>query len=303
MSNLANQMLFFFALSVIIFFSSVMVFTTIVEQQWILFTNGPDLSQLAGLKSKLVIIDYSKDGTAGKEFKREELEPLKKEGNKILAYLNIGIAENWRFYWKTLDKSLLISPLDGWSGEYYVKYWEGSWFKVLNEYMKRINLAGFDGAMLDWINVFEHSTLKNKSNKSGEELEKSMAELVKKLSAEFNTLEFALVNGEKLILDYPDVLKTGNIKYIVVESLFFKNQRLDNTSRSFLERLDMLLKVQSKGVQILSVEYIDNGNPLDKSNSDRIKNYISLAKKYNFLYYVARIDMKLNTLNIPRIMD
>ncbi|MFN6991809.1 MAG: glycoside hydrolase, partial [Fervidobacterium sp.] len=115
--------------------------------------------------------------------------------------------------------------------------------------------------------------------------------------------EFALVNGEKLILDYPDVLRTGNIKYIVVESLFFKNQRLDTTSKNFLERLNMLLKVQSKGVQILSVEYIDNGNPIDKSNSERIKNYIALAKKYNFLYYVARMDMKLNTFNIPRIMD
>lgn len=281
-----------------------MVFTTVVEQEWLLFTNGPNLSQLASYKSKVIVIDYSKDGSEKGEFTKEEIEILKKEGNKVFAYLNVGVAEEWRFYWKNFDKSLLIAPLENWHGEYYVKYWENSWLNILNEYMRRISNAAFDGVMLDWVNVYEHTMLKERTGKTERELEKFMAQLVKKLSSKFKEFEFALVNGEKLILDSPDILtESNNIKYIVIESLFFENQKLDITSKRFSDRLSSILKAQSMGIKVLSVEYIDNGNPFDKANSDRIKNYVLLAKKYNFLYYIARSDMKLNTINIPQIMD
>lgn len=114
----------------------------------------------------ILIIDlFDNDGI---QLTAEELQRLKskKSGAErlILAYLSIGEAEVYRYYWQ--DKWLSNPPqwLDGenlnWSGNYKVKYWHSEWQQLIfgNEkaYLDRIIAAGFDGVYLDIIDAFEY---------------------------------------------------------------------------------------------------------------------------------------------------
>ncbi|MGC8820518.1 MAG: endo alpha-1,4 polygalactosaminidase [Fervidobacterium sp.] len=279
---------------------SILAFTTELPQDWILFTNGSNIEQLAGTKANIVIIDYSADGTDAKAFSASEISFLKSSGKKVFAYLNLGIAENWRFYWKNLNKSIILSPLENWPGEFYVKYWYNEWYDAVKSYLNKIKKAGFDGVMFDWINVYKNDTLQKISRKSESELENAMYELLTKITKDYPNFEYALVNSEELLSKYPDLI--AKIKYVVVESLFYNRLALNVYSSDFSKRIKLLIDLQKRGTVVLSVEYIDNNNPLDKSNTERIKQYIELAKKYNVLYYVAKVDMMLNCVNIPRIL-
>lgn len=273
-------------------------FTKQINQDWILFTNGSDISQLMSINSNIVVIDYSADGTEKKEFSYSDISLLKNTGKKVFAYVNLGVAENWRFYWNNI-KSIALLPLQGWEGEYYVKYWYKEWYDTMRNYLNRIKKSGFDGVMFDWANVYKHETLQRITGKSEKVLKIAMFELINILTRDFNDFQFALVNGEEILNDYPTLV--DRVKYVVVESLFFNRFKPNTSSDDFQQRIKILTNVQKMGVTILSVEYIDNGNPFDKENVQRINKYIEFAKKYSFLYYIARYDMELNVINIPRI--
>ncbi|MBE9507552.1 MAG: endo alpha-1,4 polygalactosaminidase [Chloroflexi bacterium] len=100
----------------------------------------------------------------------------------VIAYMDIGEAEDWRWYWDWSrdwdcvgdppagwpDYILACDP-DGWSGNYPVAYWDPAWkdiviygqnqdsapygdyTSVLDEVLK----DGFDGIYLDWVEGYE----------------------------------------------------------------------------------------------------------------------------------------------------
>lgn len=278
------------------------VYATTVPQGWILYTNGSSVQDILSANLKEVdnvVIDYSKDGTDKSAFKSEDIQLLKNAGNKVFCYMNFAVAEDWRFYWKYIDKSIILGPLESWPGEYYVKFWYVEWYKVITDYMKRILSARFDGVALDWINIYENDALQKLTGKSLNNLKYAMVENIKKVTNDFPNLEYALVNGEDILLEFPELQK--KIRYVIVESLFFNNSILVTNTKSYIQRLGKLLELVKSGITILSVEYIDNGNPFDVKNAERIKTYLELSKKYGFKHYIARIDMKLNVVNIPQI--
>ena len=77
----------------------------------------------------------------------------------VISYMSIGEAEDYRYYWKSLDKELTLNVNPNWPGNYVVKYWEPAWQQVIfgndQSYTKRIIDAGFDGAYLDIIEAYE----------------------------------------------------------------------------------------------------------------------------------------------------
>ena len=80
----------------------------------------------------------------------------------VISYINIGAAENWRYYWKD-DWKLhhprwLKKPYKGYQDEIWVKFWKKDWQEIIygndNSYMKKILDAGFDGAYLDNVEAY-----------------------------------------------------------------------------------------------------------------------------------------------------
>ena len=80
----------------------------------------------------------------------------------VIAYVNIGAAEQWRYYWqkdwKVGRPSWLKKPYEGYPDEIWVEFWHPQWQAILwgndSAYIKRVVDAGFDGAYLDNVEAY-----------------------------------------------------------------------------------------------------------------------------------------------------
>ena len=91
---------------------------------------------------------------------------MKANGGKrlVIAYMSIGEAENYRYYWQPAwnkDKPAWMDEENpDWAGNFEVKYWEPAWQNIIygndSSYLKKIKDANFDGAYLDIIDAFEY---------------------------------------------------------------------------------------------------------------------------------------------------
>ncbi len=99
-------------------------------------------------------------------FTREEIEQIQTKANGgkrlVLAYISIGSAENYRYYWDGNwiigDPKWIKKKYEGYRDEFYVEYWNPDWIKIIygndGSYMKKILDAGFDGAYLDNVEAY-----------------------------------------------------------------------------------------------------------------------------------------------------
>jgi len=113
----------------------------------------------------VIIIDVFFNET---EFSSEEIEAMKHKKNGgsrlIVAYMSIGEAEDYRFYWqgswKVGSPAWIDAENPDWDGNFKVKYWDPEWQTIIfgNEdaYLDKIMNAGFDGVYLDIIDAFEY---------------------------------------------------------------------------------------------------------------------------------------------------
>ena len=122
-----------------------------------------DLAAIGDTAYDLVVMDYSADGAETGEFTAAQIAALKHSpgGSKIvLAYMSIGEAEDYRFYWQSDWTPGNPTWLDGenpdWPGNYKVHYWDPGWQAIIFGYTDRLLDAGFDGAYLDIIDAYEY---------------------------------------------------------------------------------------------------------------------------------------------------
>ncbi len=99
-------------------------------------------------------------------FTSSEIQQLKNKANGgkrlVISYINIGAAENYRYYWKDNWKlhrpNWLKKPYEGYEDEIWVKFWKKDWQEIIygndNSYIKKIIDAGFDGAYLDNVEAY-----------------------------------------------------------------------------------------------------------------------------------------------------
>ncbi|MFH1541945.1 MAG: endo alpha-1,4 polygalactosaminidase [bacterium] len=102
------------------------------------------------------------------ELSSSEVASLKVKANGgtrlVIAYMSIGEAEDYRYYWEsewaTTPPSWLAAENPEWPGNYKVRYWDSTWKALIygnsSSYLKKILDAGFDGVYLDIIDAFEY---------------------------------------------------------------------------------------------------------------------------------------------------
>lgn len=129
-------------------------------------TKDAFLTALEGTDHDIIIMDPFFQGT--EEFTKDELSSLKLKNNGgarlVIAYMSIGEAEDYRYYWRSgwaKDKpSWLADENPDWEGNYKVRYWEKEWQDIIygndDSYLGKILHAGFDGVYLDIIDAFEY---------------------------------------------------------------------------------------------------------------------------------------------------
>ena len=138
---------------------------------WAIQLRFIDRQRLAGAPLDLIVIDHAPHPNKDVElpFSTTEIAPLKVQpGGKrriVLAYLSIGEAERYRYYWKPeWDKpetrpQWLGAENPRWPGDYQIKFSDPDWQTVIfgtpQSYLERIIAAGFDGVYLDRVDAFQ----------------------------------------------------------------------------------------------------------------------------------------------------
>ncbi len=149
---------------------------------WAYFIQDPDLAALEASDFDLVVIDYSADGSEETAFSRAQIERLKasRGGKLVIAYMSLGEAEDYRFYWNlengrptgdwAAHPPAWLGPENpDWGGNYKVRYWDPQWRSIVVHnpgghpvlgdepaYLDRILAAGFDGVFLDVVDAYEY---------------------------------------------------------------------------------------------------------------------------------------------------
>ncbi len=123
------------------------------------------ISALGATDYDVLIIDAFYDGTILTSSQVNALGTKGSGGSRlVIAYMSIGEAEDYRYYWQSSWNSTPPDWLAGenpdWPGNYKVKYWDSDWQGVIfgssSGYLDKILAAGFDGVYLDIIDAFEY---------------------------------------------------------------------------------------------------------------------------------------------------
>jgi len=126
----------------------------------------------------------------------------------VIAYIDIGEAENWRWYWKWSQEWPVNEPRpadwpsfiitrdpDGWEGNYPVAYWDKRWKDIIiygrnqdsNPYgnfssvIDEVIKDGFDGIYLDWVEAFENEDIIKAARMHGREPAREMIQFIKEM--------------------------------------------------------------------------------------------------------------------------
>jgi cysteinyl-tRNA synthetase len=123
------------------------------------------LTALRNTDYDVLIIDFCFDGQPLTAADIAKIK-VKKNGGKrlVLAYMSIGEAEDYRFYWQSSwskERPGWIAEENAeWPGNYLVKYWDTAWQEIIfghsYSYLDRVMAAGFSGVFLDLLDAYQY---------------------------------------------------------------------------------------------------------------------------------------------------
>jgi len=132
---------------------------------------------------------------------------------QVIAYIDIGQAEDFRTYWQPgwgIGHPEWITGLDpdGWEGNYPVAYWDEAWRNIWlagDGYIPAIVKAGFDGIYLDWVEAYSDENVIAAAQSEGVDPRREMVWWVADLAetARSRNLDFIVIaqNAAELAAD------------------------------------------------------------------------------------------------------
>ena len=270
-------------------------------------TRAEQLSSLRNTNRDVIVMDYSAYGGEDSKWSKAEINNLKRNGEtKVICYLSIGEAEDYRWYWKkdwNLNKpKFLCDENENWKGNFKVKYWDKQWQNVIISYLDEIVAQGFDGIYLDIIDgfqFFEYDSEKNDwidnriNPATNQTYRKDMIDFVIKLAEHARSVksDFVVIpqNGSELLNSnkFVDVIDA-----IGIEDLYTvgNKKQSDVHTQSVLKNLQQINKASKP---VLLIEYPKNR---------KMKKYLSkLALPKNFSLLLT--DRPLKTLGLSIVRD
>lgn len=251
-----------------------------------------DVQTLAASPYDLIISDYSRDGSEASRFTLDEVNQIKtgKTGRKLVAYLSIGEAEDYRFYFKNswLKKSRRgdcpkvpsisapqwLGPVNAnFCGNYKVRFWQASWQKIIfgvpsgnkESYLDRIIDGGFDGVYLDIIDGFRFWD-KEEGNGERPRAARDMAKFVIALSSHARIKrghsDFVIIpqNGSDIIEYLTPALKTqyfAAINGIGAEDTFYFGNKDENNNLNVQDyTISYLQQYLAAGKPVFAIDYL-----------------------------------------------
>lgn len=258
-------------------------------RSWGYQLQDPDPARLATSPFQLLVIDYSRDGSDGGALTRGEITRLRASlpgGRRLLAYLSIGEAESYRYYWNpewtTHPPPWLDEQNPGWSGNYKVKYWHPGWQSIVygspGAYLDRILEAGFDGIYLDIIDAYEYYEERGVPE-ARQRMKRFVADLAAYARSRSASPDFGVFpqNGDELLLDpaYVTII-TG----VGREETYFGHDGVDEapTPESETQVIEgNLSRARNAGKLVLTIDYT--------TSTTRMRKAHQRAKYHGFVPY------------------
>lgn len=264
-----------------------------------------NLKRAAESPFDVLVVDYARDGSDKTALKPKDIERIRQKPNGgsrlILAYLSVGEAESYRYYWDatwTLNKpAWLLSENPEWRENYSVCFWDPGWQRLMcgspTAYLDKMLAAGFDGVYLDKCDVFEDLERRDrKAAKTRPDIEGDMVAFISQLSryAKSKAPGFLMVmqNTENL-LEHEGVMAA--IDGVAKEELLFglSGPERKNSKSEVQEARSALDSAKSAGKAVLVVEYLDTPAKIAEA-----ADYMQTA---GYVLYIAPKDRELDRLN------
>ena len=223
------------------------------------------ISKINSCGRDVVILDYSFNGAKDGMWLPQELAAMK-QGNpqrKVIAYISIGEAENYRPYWnkewlKAKPPTFLLDENPEWKGNYRVRYWNKRWQTIVFNYLDTIIRQGFDGVYLDIVDGYEFFE-KGQDMCINRETQRSYREDMKRFVANIarhakrTSPRFLIFqqNALALLVDYAYLRLLDGVG---AEDVFTDGTKF-NSDRDMRESLRYLKKAQATGLKIMIVDY------------------------------------------------
>ena len=240
-----------------------------------------------------------------KPWEQADLDAIRcgKAGRKVVAYLSIGEAEDYRPYWQSdwasNGKRTAAVPAwlgienPEWKGNYQVKYWNVDWQKLMLTAIDDAMAHGFDGVYLDVVDGFEtyeqgaDDYLDDRMNpETKQTYRRDMVDWVKAIAARARAKNPAALvipqNGSQLVV-HKDFIEVINAQGI--EDLFTNGKKLQPASHTD-EIRGHLKTLASAKKPVLLIEYPKTPELQALSKE--------LAKKNGLVWLVT--DRQLKTL-------
>jgi cysteinyl-tRNA synthetase len=265
-----------------------------------------DPAAIARSPYDLVVIDYSRDATDARAFKPADLEAMKRkpDGSRriVLAYVSIGEAESYRYYWQERGWNdprnrlpLVDEENKEWRNNFAVRFWENEWQDLMlmddDSYMNRVMRAGFDGVYLDRVDVADQYEGKTPQGTVASDL---MIQFVRKISVVMKQRQKDFVifpqNAQGLL---EDVTYRAAIDGIGIEDLLHQETPVAgtgaaedgprNTPAAIKESVDLLKPLVAASKPVVVVEYLKEKAAIDRASTE--------LTGYGFIPYFGPRDL------------
>ena len=266
-------------------------------------TKSAAVAQLKESGRDWIVLDAAFAGDT--PWEQADLDAIRsgKAGRKVVAYISIGEAEDYRPYWQpewgSGGKRTAAAPAwlgienPEWKGNYQVKYWNAEWQKLMLAAIDDAMGRGFDGVYLDIVDGFQtyeqgaDNYLDDRMNpETKQTYRRDMVDWVKAIAARARAKNPAALvipqNGSQLAAhkDFVEVISAQGI-----EDLFTNGKKLQPASHTD-EILGHLKTLASAKKPVLLIEY--------PKTPERQALSKKLAEENGFVWLVT--DRQLKTL-------
>lgn len=224
---------------------------------WIYQLQRVDPKVVGTIDADVKVVDPTRDGK--ERFTLAEVKTMRgRSSTRVLAYMSIGEAENYRAYWTPswrLKANDCLGPENpDWPGNFKVKYWLQCWQDTVFKELDAIIEAGFDGVYLDIVDAFEFWY-----DRGVADADLSMAMFIAAIKAHASKTgkSFWVVpqNGERLLTYRPGVLDA--VDAWAIEDLHYgdPNDGEPNASPQVAARFSVICNILDDSKPVLLVEY------------------------------------------------
>ena len=231
------------------------------------------VNKLAASRYDMLVVDPTV--TTDLDFKAGEMVRKLKESmaydgvhrKLVIAYIDIGQAEEWRWYWhghpvfeesgrpcseiipeiQTWASWVVACDPDGWAGNYPVAFWDTDWQDIVihgtalgsdiegiyfDSMLDEVIQDGFDGVYLDWVEGWEMTEVQDRAMLEGKDAGVEMLKFIRAIKAygrSFNP-SFIVIqqNSSELINEVGAPQLQGSVDAIAQEGVWWDGDAIDD---------------------------------------------------------------------------